>query len=110
MREEASGYPVGLVGESNYQLAINACAPGQRVEILHEIGNPYDELALVVKTEKGGKLGYIGRDCWLVNAIHNELHGCEARVLSINPGPHGAGVVIDVVLHRGDVDQCAYQP
>ena len=48
MRKAGKSYPVGLAGESNYQAAICVCREGEPVQICHEIGNPYDEDALVV--------------------------------------------------------------
>lgn len=104
------GYPVGVVGESNYQHTIRSCREGQRVQVLHEIGNPYDELALVVMTEAGEKLGYIPKSCWLRDAVHEEAKGCGATILSISAGPNGAGVVIDVELDSDGVEECAYRP
>jgi hypothetical protein len=103
-----SEYPVGLVGESNYQPAILACRTGQRVEVLHEIGNPYDKKAIVVRTEDGQRIGYIGKDCWLRGAIHDEGQCCEAIIFSLHPGEHGAGVVLNVQLKRGEIGKCNF--
>lgn len=103
-------YPVGLVGESNYQANIGNSRPGDHVRVLHEVKNPYDAQALVVLSSAGDKLGYIARDCWLRDAIHTEGHGCGAIIFAINPGPYGAGVVLNVQLTGEGVEQCAYRP
>jgi len=105
-----AAFPVGLVGESNYQAAIRECRVGQRVEVLHETGNRYDKKALVVVSESGRKLGYIPRECWLRDAIHDEQKGCGAKIKALNSGADGAiGVVIDVNLNQEGIDQCAYR-
>lgn len=105
------GYKVGLVGESNYQEAIRGCKPGQRADVLHELGNPYDKKALVVVTGRGAKLGYIPKSSWLRDAIHEEEQGCKATIAAVNSGEDGAlGVVIEVELDRmGYIEQCDYQ-
>lgn len=104
------GYPVGIVGEQHYQAAVAGCSPDQSVDVLYELGNPYDELALVVKTKAGKKIGYIAHDCWLRDAIHEEGKSCSARILSINEGDHGTGVVLDVQVNGEGVGECDYQP
>lgn len=97
-------YQVGLVGESNYQSAIRRCTAGQRVEIVHERGNPYDDLALVVVTERGDTIGYVPRDCWLQGAVHDEGKGCDATIKSVGSGDSGKlGVVLDVCLNTEEV-------
>ena len=62
-------YPLGLVGESNYQVAIRRCAIGERVYIAEEINNPYDSRALAVERNGGALIGYIPRDSWLREVI-----------------------------------------
>lgn len=105
------GYKVGLVGESNYQDAIRGCKPGQRADVLHELGNPYDLDALVVTVGRGAKLGYIPKSSWLRDAIHEEEQGCSARIAAVNSGEDGAlGVVIEVSLNNEGVEQCEYRP
>jgi hypothetical protein len=90
-------YPVGIVGEASYQQAIRMCAAGQQVQIFHELGNPYDVKALAVATMDGQTIGYIARDCWLQDAIHEEGHGCEANIKAISSANAGMlGVVLDV--------------
>lgn len=106
-----SKYSVVLAGESNYQEAIRACRSGERVQVLHEIGNPYDNEALVVATRNGAKLGYIPRSSWLREAVHNEGKGCSATIKSIATREQGLhGVVIEVELDMEGVDECAYRP
>ena len=90
-------YTVGIVGEANYQAAIRSCSVGQRVRIFHEPDNPYDELALAVATDQGRTLGYIARDCWLQDAVHEEARGCEATIKEISAAGGGMlCVVLDV--------------
>ena len=69
------------------------------MQIVHETGNPYDQNALAVLTEDGETIGYIARDSWLRDCIHDEGHGCEASIKSINSGEtNKLGVVLDVAL------------
>jgi|GEM_PF-3058115 len=92
-------YPVGIVGEASYQPVIRRCSSGQRVHIVHEPDNPYDEEALAVVTEDGHTLGYIARDCWLQDAIHEQGRGCEATIKEISAASGGKlGVVLNVTL------------
>lgn len=96
---EPKQYFVGIVGEASYQPAIRRCTPGQRVHIVHETENPYDKNALVVMTEGGDSLGYIARDCWLQDAIHDEGRGCEAVIKEISAASAGKlRVVLNVSL------------
>lgn len=102
-------YPVGLVGESNYQAAIRQCSVGERVEVLHETGNPYDAHALVVCSPAFGKLGYVPRSSWLRAAIHDEGQACDAAIQEIRTGADGMlGVVIAAAPGPGAIGRCAY--
>jgi HIRAN domain len=92
-------YPVGIVGEASYQEAIRRCAAGQHVQIFHELENPYDEKALAVVTMDGETIGYIARDCWLQDAVHEEGHGCEASIKEVSSANADTlGVVLDVCV------------
>lgn len=92
-------YPVGIVGEANYQTAIMQCHEGERVFICHEQDNPYDTLALRVERRNREVIGYIPRSHWLRKAIHDEGRGCTATIKSINLGDEGkTGIVLDVGL------------
>lgn len=106
-----SSYKVGLSGESNYQPAIRACRPGQRVRVVHEPDNPYDDEALAVESESGATIGYVPRSSWLREAIHEEGKGCTATILSLDQSAGEAlGVVIDVVLNANGVSERPYRP
>lgn len=92
-------YPVGLVGESQYQSEIRNCSEGEPVRICHETGNPHDELALRCETRDGTVIGYIARSSWVRRALHEEGRGCAATIKSIASAGDGLfGVVIDVTL------------
>lgn len=97
-------YPVGLVGESHFRIAISACHTGMRVYICHEHDNPYDDLALRVDTADGLTIGYIPRSNWLREAIHEEGRGATCTISSLNPAPGGnIGVVLDATLTDDDI-------
>jgi hypothetical protein len=101
-------YSIGLVGESNYQSSIQTCLAGQHVRVFHEIGNPYDPLALVVVTALGDTIGYIPRENWLRRAIHEEAKGCDAHIRSIQGDVGRVGVVIQVSLNPRGVETRPY--
>jgi hypothetical protein len=89
---ELKQYFLGIVGEASYQPVIRQCAPGQRVHIVRETENPYDNEALAVTTDGGDTLGYIARDCWLRDAVHEEGRGCEATINEIRTAVRGSSV------------------
>lgn len=102
-------YPLGLVGESHCQDAITQCFAGERVYVCHELGNPFDEMALKVETAGGAKLGYIAKSSWLRGAIHEEGRGVTAVIKSIERVEGGQmGVVLDVTLTDDDIRQRYY--
>lgn len=103
-------YAVGIVGEANFQPAIRSCAPGDRVDVMHETGNPYDGQALAVVTGDGATIGYIAKSSWLRDAIHDEEQGCEASIRSIQRADGGEflGVVLDVTLNDDILGTRAY--
>lgn len=102
-------YLLGIVGEASYQAQIRCCRSGQSVEIFHEPGNPHDSFALAVVTSGGETIGYVPRDCWLQDAIHEEGKGCDATIRSINTAANGMlGVVLDVSLNTNGVSERAF--
>lgn len=99
--EMAKVYPLGLVGESNYQPAIRRCSVGERVYVSEEINNPYDDGALAVERNGGAIIGYIPRNSWLREVVH-EGQSTEITVKSISDGGAGQlGVVVDVIVGQG---------
>lgn len=97
-----TSYPVGLVGEAEYQGAITTARAGDVVHVVHERGNPHDPDALAVLTRDGYKIGYISRDSWLREALAEQGKGADAVIQSIG-GPSGGclGVVLTVSLTEG---------
>ena len=106
---EPRTYQLGVVGEANYQPAIRRCSPGDSVELVHEPDNPYDDLALAVVTLDGQTIGYVARDCWLQDAVHEEGKGCDATIKDIRSSEGGKlGVVLDVCLNAKGVGERAF--
>jgi hypothetical protein len=104
-------YPLGLVGESNYQTAISETYVGGLVRICHEPDNPYDELALRAENGAGEVIGYIPRTSWLRDAVFGSGRGCAATVREIMEGPDGMlGVVINVTLTDDLIPERSYAP
>ena len=99
------GYPVGLVGESHYQLEICACQIGAPIRIAHQVNNDYDERALVALALDKFTIGYIPKGHWLMEAVHDEGQSCRAEVSSIDRNEAGfCGVVLDVTLEPGPIE------
>ncbi|ARS29054.1 HIRAN domain-containing protein [Sphingomonas sp. KC8] len=103
-------YPVGVVGERNYQASIGRCRAGERVYICHEPDNPYDDMALKVETAGGETIGYIARSSWLRDAIHEQGRGATATIFNIAAGDTGLlGVVLHVTLTDDDIRERSYE-
>lgn len=106
---EPRAYPVGLVGESNYQANIQLTRSGEDAYLWREPDNPHDGEAIAVTNSRGKMLGYIPRDSFVQRLVHVEGRGIDARVLSINGGGNRSlGVVIEVTLDGDDVPERAY--
>ncbi len=104
-------YPLGLVGESNYQAAIADTYVGGVVRICHELGNPYDELALRAENGAGQIIGYVPRNSWLRDAIFGSGRGVAATVREITGGNgQSLGVVINVTLTDDEIPERNYVP
>lgn len=80
MDSQPKQYPVRLVGEQHYRQACEACRPGERVDILFEDGNPYDDMALVAKNSRGQTIGYIARDNFVQGVYHEQDRRVDARI------------------------------
>lgn len=103
-------YPVGIVGEKNYQAAIRKLREGDQVTLWHEPDNPYDERAIAVATATGATIGYIGKDSWLRDVLLEEAKPCTAGVLRLASGPKGTGVTIEVTLAGQPVRERPFKP
>lgn len=92
-REETrmTTYSIPLVGEQHYQRAIRTLGEGDAVEIVHEPDNPYDAKALAVRTMDDRTIGYLTRDCFIRELVHDEGKGCRATVESIEEDERGEG-------------------
>lgn len=103
-------YPQGIVGEQHYQDAVKTCRTGERVFICHEPDNPHDELALKVETAGGQTIGYLPKDCWIREAVHEQGRGVTATILSLEKSPRGfMGVVLNVTLTDDEVRDRSYR-
>lgn len=104
-------FPIALVGESNFQPAIFRSQEGFVAKIYHEVDNPYDDRALVVKNRDDETIGYIPRDSFLHRALLDERQDCDAEIKAITEKRGTAGVVISVgiVKNGHTVAQCEFQ-
>ena len=96
-------YPVGLVGERNYQSAIRSSAVGERVQFRHEPENPHDPRAVVALNRSGAVLGYLPRGGWLTSLIIDQGKAPTACIKAINGG--GRGDMLGVVLAVGTANE-----
>lgn len=94
--EGFNGWPVGLAGESHYQVAISRCAPGQGVALIPEPTNPFDPRAIMVWSEEGEQIGYLPRDCWAADAVLDEGDKLHAVIASMHGSPPRRAIVLDV--------------
>lgn len=102
-----TAYPLSIVGESHYQAAIRKCRPSDPVIFWHEPDNPYDDLALVVRTAEGDRIGYVPRGSWVRDAVLRDGRGASATILSIQ-GHEFAGIVLSVALGGDPVSRWLY--
>lgn len=102
-------YPLGIVGERNYQDAIVRCEQGEPVKICAEPDNPYDALALRVDSCRRETIGYIPKSSWLRDAVHEQGRGVTATIMDIKAGDGDFfGVVLAVTLTDDDVPERPY--
>lgn len=102
-------YPVAIVGEQNYQSAVNTCRRGEKAYVLREPDNPYDAMALVVLNERGDTIGYIGRDHWLQDVVHQQERMPVASIKDIEPTDGGnLGVVLNVIVTDNETAEVSY--
>lgn len=105
-------YPVGIVGESNCQPAIQRCRVGEAVQLLHEPGNPHDTSgrAIAVESSRGETIGYIAREHWLKEPLLDDGKGCTARISEIGRGDGASlGVVLSVSLEGAAIGKRVYR-
>lgn len=88
-------YLVGLVGESNYQQSVARLRPGDPIEFEHETSNPHDPLAVRALGPDGEVVGYLARDSWLRELVHDG-EPILAAVKQIKGNRGKRGVVLDV--------------
>lgn len=101
-------YPLGLVGERNYQLEISSCSVGERVFVCKEPDNPFDDMALKVETASGRTIGYVPRSSWLRDAIHEQGRGVTATIKSMDGDMGLIGVVLNVTLTDDELRERRY--
>lgn len=102
-------YPLGIVGERNYQDAIKRCEQGEPVKICVEPDNPYDALALRVDSSRRETIGYIPKSSWLRDAVHEKGRGVTATIMDIKAGDgEFLGVVLAVTLTDDDLPERRY--
>ena len=72
-----------LVGVSFYQAALERCAAGEPVRIIHEPDNPHDPMALRIDSMLGETIGYLPRQSPVHVAILQHGRGVSAVIDSI---------------------------
>lgn len=92
-------YMAGLVGESQYQDAIQTVRRGEVIALIHEPENPYDPRAVKAATHAGRTIGYLPRDHWLGRAIIDEAADPLAVIAEVTGGGKGKrskGIVLAI--------------
>lgn len=107
--KSGKSYPVGIVGERSYQLAIRRLREREAVTLWHEPDNPYDDRAIAVATSGGDTIGYLPRDFWLRDALLDEGKPCTAKVLRLAKDGRTTGVVIEVTLAGTAIETRAFK-
>jgi HIRAN domain len=99
-------YTAHLVGESNYQDAIELLSEGDSIELLHEPENQYDDRAIKAVDEDGSTVGYLERDSWVGRVLIDEGKDVVARVHEIIGGGPGRmlGVVLEILTAKEALD------
>jgi len=72
-----------VAGVSFYQSALERCAAGQAVSLVHEPDNPHDPMAIRVVSILGETIGYVPRRSWIHHEIHERGRGIAAVIASI---------------------------
>ena len=70
------------------QSVIKSLNRGDRLELIPEPENPYDNGAIRIE-HNGRKCGYVKRDGWLYNAINRECADPHCEVYQITGGCNG---------------------
>ena len=96
-------YPIGIVGESfdnddgsSRQAEIMRCTIGEPAVLVRDPGNRFDPNCVRVVSARGVQIGVIARDDGWIAEVMDQGKPMAAMILSVNDGPHGAGVVIAV--------------
>ncbi len=93
-------YPVKVVGESRNQTAIGQLKVGDWVDLVHDVGNKFDDRAIKVMSEFG-KIGYLERESWLGEAVIDVGWEVPAKVLGLYESrDFPTGVVLQAKLDR----------
>lgn len=103
-------YPVRLVGEQHYDGACARSRTGQEVFILHEVGNPHDELALVAKNELGETIGYVPRESFVRGVYHEQGRSVIATITERARENGQWQITLGVEVDDEPGDQVAYKP
>lgn len=101
-------YTALIAGVSNYQDAIRRCREGDHVYLFHEVDNPHDDHAIVVKTIRGERIGYLPRNDRLGNAIHRYDLGATASILSLHTWSGPTGVILHAVVNHDPIGKSSY--
>lgn len=105
----ARSYTVNIVGEQFYQDAIAHCAAGERVKLLHEYDNPYDNRAILVEDCRGMPIGHIAKDTWLQRALLDERQGFHASISDVSIGIRGfSEIQLSVTLEGDGIESRSY--
>lgn len=96
-------YSVNLVGESYRQPAIQTLRVGDRIDLVHDQGNPHDDCAVKAITVDGLQIGFVPRDSFIQRLVAVEGKKLYAEIQAVTGGVKGKrhkGVVLLVATSK----------
>jgi len=94
-----SKFTIKLTSYRNYQATIRLCRIGQDVLLIRELANPYEPGAIIAVDHDDFELGYVPKDSWIRDALHEPAARCKARIATIGEEVRGLlSLTIEVQL------------
>lgn len=108
--DDELGY-LRVTGVSHYQDALARCSPGEAVKLVHEPDNPFDRMALRVVSVLSETIGYLPRNSWVHEMVHERGRGVSATISSIGYGRACLlGATLSMAICDDDPARASYYP
>lgn len=93
---------------SSRQDELRRCARGEVVRLVREPDNPYDRMAVAIRSARGVKVGYLGRDraVWIGSKIDRgyDVRAIVERIRGGHLPGERLGIVVRINLEGDDPD------